>query len=258
MTRNDTHSHAQPNADLTGEVVAGGGQGASRSYAEALNDRWTLHRQGSAAEQVTLPHDAMLAEPRSARAASGSHGGYFPGGRYRYTRQWTTPADLGQRHVTLVFEGVQGSCEVFIDDTSVGTNTNGYDEFAVELPTLEAATTHEIRVEVDNTTLPTSRWYTGSGIYRPVSVRVDDLVHLTRDGVRTTTTTTDTGAVLAIDLIFANPAVADVTAEVTLSRHGETVAQTTHRQLAAACRRRSSSTTPPSGPRTPPTCTNSA
>jgi len=227
MTRNDTHSHAQPNADLTGEVVAGGGQGASRSYAEALNDRWTLHRQGSAAEQVTLPHDAMLAEPRSARAASGSHGGYFPGGRYRYTRQWTTPADLGQRHVTLVFEGVQGSCEVFIDDTSVGTNTNGYDEFAVELPTLEAATTHEIRVDVDNTTLPTSRWYTGSGIYRPVSVRVDDLVHLTRDGVRTTTTTTDTGAVLAIDLIFANPAVADVTAEVTLSRHGETVAQTT-------------------------------
>lgn len=198
---------------------------ASRSYSQSLNDAWILQRAGAAPEAVALPHDAMLAEPRSAGAASGSHGGYFPGGRYRYTRRWTTPADLDQRQATLVFEGLQGSCEVSLEGTVLGRNANGYDEFLVPLPALESATTYEIGVDVDNTELPTSRWYTGSGLYRPVSVRIEDIIHLLRDGVRTRTLSVGARASLSIELSFANPSAAEVLAEAILTREGAVVAR---------------------------------
>src|SRR4051812_30752213 len=87
----------------------------SRTLNLPFDSGWTFIREGSDPERVVLPHDAMLAEPGGPEAASGSHGGYFPGGRYRYVRRWIAPADLDDRTVTLVFEGVQGACEVYVD-----------------------------------------------------------------------------------------------------------------------------------------------
>ena len=123
----------------------------------SLDTGWIFEREGSEPVAVVLPHDAMLAERRSSDAATGSHGGYFPGGRYIYTRRWTAPNDLGIRCPRLLFEGVQGACEVHLDGVLVGERPHGYDEFWVELMGLTAGTEHEIRVTVDNTAVPTSR-----------------------------------------------------------------------------------------------------
>jgi beta-galactosidase len=196
----------------------------SRTLALPFDADWTFTREGANPETVVLPHDAMLAEPRSPEAASGSHGGYFPGGRYSYTRRWRAPGDLGDRTVTLVFEGVQGECEVLLDGEVVGRHPNGYDEFEIPLHGVRNGTEHEIRVNVDNTALPSSRWYTGSGIYRPVHLRIEDAIHLQRDGVRVHTTAVHPRADVAIDLAFTNPAGADVDLEAALSRHGRIVA----------------------------------
>jgi len=187
---------------------------------------WTLVRQGGQTEAVTLPHDAMLAEPRSAQAPSGSHGGYFPGGRYTYVRRWRSPEDLDDRAVTLVFEGVQGSCEIFLDGLLVGRHPNGYDEFEVPLPALHGGTEHEIRVDVDNTDLPSSRWYTGSGLYRPVQLRIEDPIHLQRDGIRARTRTLEPHAELTVHTAFANAEQAEVTLTAVLVRGGHAVADT--------------------------------
>ena len=43
-----------------------------------FTDGWSVEGR-----PVRLPHDAMLAEPRAARGGTGTHGGYFRGGRYR-------------------------------------------------------------------------------------------------------------------------------------------------------------------------------
>jgi hypothetical protein len=201
------------------------GPESSATSTRPFNTGWTVRREDGATEAVVLPHDAMLAEPRSAEAASGSHGGYFPGGRYTYVRRWTAPADLGDRAVALVFEGVQGACEVFLDGDLVGRQPNGYDEFEVPLPAVTAGTEHELRVEVDNTALPSSRWYTGSGLYRPVSLRIEDTVHLERDGVRTRTRLDGTAAEVGLDLAVAGAGGAEVTLEVVLERAGEVVAR---------------------------------
>src|SRR3954469_5842030 len=132
-------------------------------------DGWTFARGNDAASiPVRLPHDAMIGEARSAGAGTGNHGGFFPGGAYVYRKRWTAPADAGERSYRLLFEGVYGASRVMGDGRELGRNTSPYREFTVPLTGIAAGDTAVLEVEVDNRDVPNSRWYTGSGIYRPV------------------------------------------------------------------------------------------
>jgi beta-galactosidase len=176
-------------------------------------DGWTFRRATeSEATPVLLPHDAMIAEPRSAKAPSGSHGSYFPGGRYVYAKTWTVPADGLQR--SLVFEGVYGDTEVRVNGSVVGTSISGYREFSVPLPSSGTAV---IEIEVDNSHLPNSRWYTGSGIYRGVSLVEVAPAHILSDGLSFTTVSLDGPATVEVAIDVENPDVSPLTATVTLT-----------------------------------------
>jgi len=60
-------------------------------------------------------------------------------------------------------------------------------------------------VVVNNSAMPNSRWYTGSGIYRNVKVLKADPLHIRPDGLRITTRSIDGGyAVIDIDLVLEN------------------------------------------------------
>mgnify|MGYP002225432118 CR=1 FL=1 len=53
---------------------------------------------------VTLPHDAMLAEPRTALSAGGTNTGWYEGYDYEYRRTLTVPENaLADTHI-LEFE----------------------------------------------------------------------------------------------------------------------------------------------------------
>ena len=67
-------------------------------------------------------------------------------------------------------------------------NVNGYAEFTVEAgPYLKYGADNLLKVIADNSLEPNSRWYTGSGIYRPVRLLVGNKVYLPQDTVRITT-----------------------------------------------------------------------
>ena len=189
-----------------------------------FTDGWTVRRASETqASPVLLPHDAMIAEPRSAKAASGSHGSYFAGGRYVYAKTWTAPADDLQR--SLVFEGVYGDTEIRVNGEVVGTSISGYREFAVPLEVTGEA---HIEVEVDNSHLPNSRWYTGTGIYRPVWLREVAAQHVLPDGLRFTTALRDADALVTVAIDIENPDAAALTATVTLTDpDGNSVSEST-------------------------------
>ena len=54
---------------------------------------WTCRHLGDTApgKTVTLPHDAMLAEPRTALSAGGTNTGWYEGYDYEYRRTLTVP-----------------------------------------------------------------------------------------------------------------------------------------------------------------------
>lgn len=137
-----------------------------------FNEDWKFYKQGSEKrELVDIPHDAMLYEERDATCLNGQNTGYFPGGRYVYEKKFNlTEEDLTQ-YVALFFEGVYQNATVYLNDEMLYFHAYGYTEFEVELKNAVAGE-NSVRVEVDNSSEPNSRWYSGSGIYRPVTLLV--------------------------------------------------------------------------------------
>ena len=190
---------------------------------------WTFFRDVDAlGRTVRLPHDAMVSEPRSERGGTGNHGGFFPGGIYRYIKRWSPPEDGGEHEYSLVFEGVYGRAVVTIDGAEVGRNENPYREFTVPLRNLVPGVEVLVEVSVDNSRTPNSRWYTGSGIYRPVWLDTAPRTRIPADGIRVQTRTLNADrAVVDVSVSTAGD-VGDVSRIVVeLREHGRIVASAT-------------------------------
>ena len=147
----------------------------------SFNENWRCN--GTA---VTLPHDAMISEKRSKDTSDGGHG-YFPGGVYTYEKTFTVPADWEDKKVIIEFEGVYRNCTVSLNGKEIGGHKYGYTAFTLPLENLNIGGENTITVVADNYKLPNSRWYTGSGIYRPVWIYVGEEGGIGYCGVKITT-----------------------------------------------------------------------
>ena len=160
-----------------------------------LTEGWSLWRNADGTgepEQVRVPHDAMLSEPRSADAPSGSAGSFFPGGTYRYEREIVVEPAWDGCQLALEFEGVYRNATVLVDGRKLAFHAYGYTGFTVEVPGLARAGERRlVTVIADNSAQPNSRWYSGSGIYRPVWLHVLPARHIELDGVRVSTVSTN-------------------------------------------------------------------
>ena len=168
-----------------------------------FNLNWTCNGQ-----PVTLPHDAQILEKRSAEASDGGHG-YFPGGVYTYEKTFTAPAEWEGKKVLVEFEGVYKNSTVSLNGNVIGGHKYGYTTFTVELTGLNYGAENTLTVVADNSKLPNSRWYTGSGIYRPVWLHIGGKEHIEYQGVKITTLSIDP-AVIKVE----TKATSDVTVEI--------------------------------------------
>ncbi|MCM1542720.1 MAG: DUF4982 domain-containing protein [Blautia sp.] len=135
-----------------------------------MNLNWTCN-----GKPVDLPHDAMLEEQRDGNCRNGVNSGYFPGGKYTYEKTFEiSSGDVGKK-IVLHFEGVYQNCSVTLNRQSVGAHKYGYTAFDVDISDVAQAGENHLQVDVDNSLEPNCRWYSGSGIYRPVSLLIDEL-----------------------------------------------------------------------------------
>ena len=147
-------------------------------------------------QPVTLPHDAMLYEKRSKDAATAGACGYFPGGAYVYVKRFLVPETWRTQSAVLEFEAVYQNAQVFVNDALVAEQRYGYTNFFVVLdPQLKYGEENEIKVIADNSSVPNSRWYSGSGIYRSVNLFLGDKSHIRPDGLLVSTSGNDTAHV---------------------------------------------------------------
>lgn len=154
--------------------------------------------------EVTLPHDALISQPRSADAAGGGRTGYFPDGAFEYEKTFDVPDDWRDRRVSIEFEGVYRDAMVYVNGTFAGQRPNGYTPFTVALdPFLRYGQPNTIRV--DARVHDDSRWYAGAGIHRDVTLSVTELIHVAPHGIRITTPDIDAErAVVAIATTVQN------------------------------------------------------
>ena len=155
---------------------------------------WTcihLGAPGSGAP-VQIPHDAMLAEPRSELAASGINGAWFEGHDYLYEKHFAPGPELAGKKLVLEFEGVYRKAEVSVNGEKLAFRPYGYTNFYVDVTDhLKIGQDNLIQVIARNADQPNSRWYSGAGIYRPVNLWVSEKEHILMNGVRVRTISVD-------------------------------------------------------------------
>ncbi len=137
--------------------------------------------------RVDLPHDWSSEGPFSAEYGSGN--GYAPGGVGWYRKHVAElDARLKGKLATIEFDGVYDNAEVWVNGQYVGGRPYGYSSFECKLtPHLKFQGDNVIAVRVDHSRFADSRWYTGSGIYRHVRLRLEDPLHIGHWGTRVTT-----------------------------------------------------------------------
>lgn len=124
---------------------------------------------------VTIPHDAMLAEQRDRSCPNGINSGYFPGGKYIYEKKFLFKEENIGKKAVLHFECVYQKCDVHLNGKLLCAHKYGYTAFDVDISPAVKAGENNLRVEVDNSLEPNCRWYSGSGIFRPVTLLIDEL-----------------------------------------------------------------------------------
>ena len=165
--------------------------------AASLLTGWTCRYLGDTApgKPVTLPHDAMLAEPRTALSAGGTNTGWYEGYDYEYQRTLTVPEnELADTHI-LEFEGVYHNAEVWLNGQKAAFRPYGYTNFYVDCAPYLHAGENELRVIARNADQPNSRWYSGAGIYRPVQLWTAGGAHIALNGVKIRTLSLDPAVV---------------------------------------------------------------
>ena len=167
---------------LADEAFSFGWRFAKGDHPEAIEPGF----DDAAWEVVDLPHDWAISGPFDAEI-DGSTGMLPWRGEGWYRKRFDLPAEAKGRRVLLLFDGVMANPEVFLNGRKVGSWRYGYNSFWIDAT--EAATfgaSNLLAVHAD-TREHGSRWYPGAGIYRKVTLRLADPVHIPIWGVFVTT-----------------------------------------------------------------------
>ncbi len=162
-----------------------------------LDKGWKFYKEGHEEQktEVSLPHDAMLAESRDINNPGGANISYFGGGKYIYENDFTVP-ELKNGKVYFEFEGIYMWARIYINDQECYYRPYGYSDFIVDVSSFVKEGVNHIKVVADNSSQPNSRWYTGSGIYRPVHLFILPETHILPRSFKIKTLDHETGHVL--------------------------------------------------------------
>lgn len=132
-------------------------------------------------ERVDLPHDYSITQAYS--KGNRRENGFLPGGGIVwYKRELEWKQEWEGKQVYVEFDGAYMNSTVWLNGHKLGYYPNGYLGFCYELTPYLKRGENILTVRLDNTKLPSARWYAGIGIYRHVSVIAVNPVHIDRFG----------------------------------------------------------------------------
>src|SRR3954453_1174122 len=139
--------------------------------------------------EVAVPHDWSIEQTPTTEHGTTSGTGFLPGGLGWSRPAFPLPRAFAGKRISVEFDGVYMDSHVYCNGTEAGRHPYGYTGFALDLTGLlhtDGTTENVIAVKVQNQ-LPSSRWYSGSGIYREARLVVTEPVHVERWGTYVTT-----------------------------------------------------------------------
>ena len=143
---------------------------------------------------LDLPHDWSIEDlpagegivgPHDRKTPNGSDVGYVRGGMGWYRRTLTDAERPAGSGLELIVHGAQQECDIWVNGTHVAFQPHGYIPARVEIGRYlrPRPQTNVIAVRVSNPER-NSRWYSGSGLYRSVTLRGHDDLYVPTWGAR--------------------------------------------------------------------------
>lgn len=134
---------------------------------------------------VDVPHDFSIEGEKVSNSNDAQ--AYLQGGLAYYRKVFTVPESMsGTKRINIDFEGVYQNSVVYLNGVEIGNYPSGYTGFAYDITDeIKYGEENVLVVKVQNMS-PSGRWYTGSGITRPVHLVVDNLVRINRNGITLT------------------------------------------------------------------------
>lgn len=133
-----------------------------------------------------LPHDWGIEGEFSKDNPGGVFCGALPGGIGWYRKHFATPE---AKRVAVEFDGIYLNSTIWVNGRQAGGRPYGYSSFNIDITPLlnPVGEDNVIAVRVDHSLQPSSRWYTGSGIYRNVRLVLSGESRIKYNGVQITT-----------------------------------------------------------------------
>ncbi len=160
-----------------------------------LDFDWRFHKGGALGAEdpsfddskwrvVNLPHDWSIEDlpgtssPFNTDAISQVNGGFTTGGTGWYRKYFTIPDEMKDKQFIIMFEGVYMNADIWLNGELLGSHPYGYTSFWFDISgKVKTGTNNVLAVKVRNEG-ENSRWYSGSGIYRHVTLMMVPQVHV--------------------------------------------------------------------------------
>ena len=142
--------------------------------------------------QLDLPHDSSIEGVFDAQNMSGPRGGYAPVVLSYYRKHFEIDEKMKGKQITITFNGVYCNSTVYLNGHCLGNYPYGYSSFSYDLtPYMIYGEDNVLAVKVDNEMQPGSRWYSGTGIYRDVTLEFREKLHIDEESIIVNTVSCD-------------------------------------------------------------------
>lgn len=157
-----------------------------------LNRDWHIYQRDDAFSMVTavpddavlsdIPYDALFHDEQKADSINGGRTGYFDGGVYYYQKDLTIAEEDIGKHMILKAEGLFSKSFVYVNGSLAASGSFGYVSTVCDITDYVNAGRNTLLI-ICKTDPFSSRWYSGTGILRPVYLYVGDDVYTDPDSL---------------------------------------------------------------------------
>ncbi len=152
----------------------------------SLNREWKLSRIGEDwVKDIDVPFDSMLLDEVSEESKGGPNISWLNCHDYQFVKLLHIEREWLGKDIIVEFEGVYHNAEIFLNGEPLASRPYGYTNFYVDLTEhARYGEENELKVIAHNSDQPNSRFYSGSGIYRPVHLYVLNKNRVKLNGIK--------------------------------------------------------------------------
>ena len=115
--------------------------------------------------KVDIPHDFLIKQPRNPKASAGASNGFFDGTWGAYSKYIKLGED---EHYILDIDGAYACARIYLNNDLLDMHPHGYTPYLVDISDRAIRGINNFVKITTQNIQPSTRWYSGAGIYRDV------------------------------------------------------------------------------------------